>query len=47
MESIPCSAFVAVQYFSLNACVEVCRKRHFVSNKAIMLAKQQKLGVFL
>jgi len=31
MESTPYSAFVAVQYFSLNACVEVCRKRYFVS----------------
>lgn len=31
MESTPYSAFVAVQYFSLNACVEACRKRCFVS----------------
>jgi hypothetical protein len=31
MESIPYLALVAVQYFPLNAGVEVCRKRHFIS----------------
>jgi hypothetical protein len=47
MESTSYSAFAEVQYFSLNACVELCRKRYFVSYKLIMLAKQQKLGVSL
>jgi hypothetical protein len=46
-ESTPYSAFVAVQYFSLNICVEMYRKRYFASYKLIAFAKQQKFGASL